>query len=110
MIIFGLTNKNLGLEFRRITISEKGYGFGREAIKLLKQLCFEKLRFHRLWFDVYDDNDKAIKLYESEGFVKEGTLRENMKTENRYRSQRLYSMIENEYKPAPDTFNMNISI
>ncbi|MBI9039628.1 MAG: GNAT family N-acetyltransferase [Bacteroidales bacterium] len=100
MIIFGFCNHNKVLEFRRITINEKGLGFGRDAIRLLKQLCFEKLRFHSLWFDVYDDNDRAIKLYESEGFVKEGTLRDNIKADNGYRSQRIYSMIENEYKPS----------
>lgn len=100
MIVFGICNHNKVLEFRRITINEKGLGFGRDAIRLLKQLCFENLRFHRLWFDVYDDNDIAIKLYESEGFVKEGTLRDNIKTDNGYRSQRIYSMIENEYIPS----------
>jgi diamine N-acetyltransferase len=100
MIIFGICNHNKVLEFRRITINEKGLGFGREAIRLLKQLCFEKLRYHRLWLDVYEDNYRAISLYESEGFVKEGTLRDNIKTDNGYRSQRIYSMIENEYKPA----------
>ena len=100
MIIFGLCNSNLVLEFRRITVNKKGYGYGRDAIRLLKQLCFEKLGFHRLWLDVYDDNYKAIGLYESEGFVKEGTLRDNIKTDNGYRSHRIYSMIENEYKPA----------
>lgn len=97
MIIFGLCNNNKVLEFRRITINEKGLGFGREAIRLLKKLCFEKLRFHRLWLDVYDDNNRAIKLYESEGFFKEGTLRDNIKTDKGYRSQRIYSMIESEY-------------
>lgn len=45
MIIFGIYNHNKVLEFRRITINEKGFGFGREAIRLLKQLCFEKLKF-----------------------------------------------------------------
>jgi len=97
MIIFGLCNHNKVLEFRRITINEKGLGFGREAIRLLKYLCFEKLGFHRLWLDVYDDNDRAIKLYESEGFKKEGTLRDNIKTNTGFRSQRIYSMLENEY-------------
>ena len=103
MIIFGVCNQNKVLEFRRITINEKGLGFGREAIRLLKQLCFEKLRFHRLWLDVYDDNDRAISLYESEGFTKEGILRDNIKTEHGYRSQRIYSMIEDEYKPVHNT-------
>lgn len=101
MIIFGLESDHKVLEFRRITINEKGLGFGREAIQLLKKLCFEKLKFHRLWFDVYDDNERAIRLYESEGFVKEALLRENIKTDNGYRSQRVYSMLENEYRPAP---------
>ncbi len=34
-------------------------------------ICFETLKFHRLWFDVYDDIEIAMRLYESEGFVKE---------------------------------------
>ena len=97
-ILFGAESEHKVLEFRRITINEKGLGFGREAVQLLKKLCFEKLKFHRLWFDVYDDNEKAIKLYESEGFVKEALLRENIKTDSGYRSQRIYSMLEKEYK------------
>lgn len=100
MIIFGLCDQNKVLEFRRITIHEKGFGYGRDAIRLLKQLCFDRLEFHRLWLDVFDDNERAIRLYESEGFVKEGTLRDNVKTDKGYRSQRIYSMLENEYKPA----------
>ena len=102
MIIFGLCNHNEVLEFRRITINEKGLGFGREAIKLIKQLCFKKLKFHRLWLDVYDDNLRAIKLYESEGFIKEGTLRDNIKTIYGFRSQRIYSMLESEYYSNQD--------
>jgi RimJ/RimL family protein N-acetyltransferase len=97
MISFGVEDPNKVLEFRRISINEKGFGYGREAIQLLKKICFETLKFHRLWFDVYDDNQRAIGLYESEGFIKEALLRENIKTDNGYRSQRIYSMLENEY-------------
>jgi len=98
LILFGQNSKDKVLEFRRITIAEKGKGYGREAIVLIKKFCFEELGFHRLWLDVYDDNQRAIKLYESEGFVKEGVLRENIKTDDGYRSLRIYSMLENEYK------------
>jgi len=99
MILFGFEGYHDILEFRRLTIDEKGQGFGREAIQLLKKLCFEKLKFHRLWFDVYDDNPRAINLYESEGFVKEGVLRDTIKMKDAYRSQRIYAILENEYKP-----------
>ena len=98
LILFGLENRDKVLEFRRIVIVEKGQGFGHEAINLVKKLCFEKLCFHRLWLDVYDDNKRAIQLYESEGFIKEGVLRESIKAVNGYRSLRIYSMLENEYK------------
>jgi len=105
MIIFGLESIHKVIEFRRITINEKGLGYGREAIQLLKILCFEKLKFHRLWFDVYDDNEKAIRLYESEDFIKEALLRDNIKTDKGYRSQRIYSMLENEYKSTKTKIN-----
>ncbi|MCW8849407.1 MAG: GNAT family N-acetyltransferase [Melioribacteraceae bacterium] len=101
MLIFGVENENSALELRRIAINEKGFGYGREALQLLKILCFKELKFHRLWLDVYDDNSMAIHLYESEGFIKEGVLREKFKTENGYRSQRVYSILENEYEKNP---------
>lgn len=97
IILFGLNDNNKSLEFRRITINQKGFGFGREALKLIKIFCFENLEFHRFWLDVYDDNSRAIKLYESEGFVQEGLLRDNTKIENAYRSQRIYSILEHEF-------------
>ena len=97
MLCFGLNNPNKVLEFRRFTTMEKGKGFGREALRLLKKLCFEQLKFHRLWLDVFDDNEVAIKLYESEGFVCEGTLRDTFVSGDGYRSQRIYAILEDEY-------------
>ena len=44
MILFGNQNNNKVLEFRRLTIIEKGCGYGREAVQLLKRLCFEDLK------------------------------------------------------------------
>ncbi len=98
MLLFGFEGIHNSLELRRITINEKGSGFGREALQLVKILCFEKLKIHRLWLDVYDDNERAYKLYESEGFLQEGLLRDKFKTETGYRSQRVYSILESEYK------------
>ena len=97
MIIFGLNSFDKVLEFRRVTINEKGHGFGKEAVKLLKELCFTELKYHRLWLDVFDDNERAIHIYESEGFTLEGVLRDNYKTETGYRSQRIYSILEHEF-------------
>ena len=68
-ILAGLKDSNI--EFRRIVIKEKGKGYGRTAIRKIKQHCFEKLNCRRLWLDVLANNDRARYLYQSEGFVEE---------------------------------------
>jgi len=100
ILLFGMGDRDKVLEFRRIAIQEKGAGLGREAIHIIKRICFEELKFHRLWLDVYDDNARAIGLYESEGFIQDGLLRENVRSGDGFRSQRIYSMLEQEYKPS----------
>ena len=93
IILAGLKNPHQSLEFRRIVIREKGKGWGRLALKAVKQYCFEKLHCHRLWLDVFSFNERARKLYLSEGFREEGLLRECYKTEEGYKSLVLMSML-----------------
>ena len=97
IILAGLENQNLSLEFRRIIIQSKGKGFGRLCLQLTKEYCFMKLKFHRLWLDVFDDNERAINLYKSEGFQIDGHLREVIKQGDNYRTLILLSILENEY-------------
>lgn len=97
ILLSGLLGEDKSLELRRIAISEKGNGYGRESIGLIKKMAFNILSFHRLWLDVYDDNLRAISLYKSEGFVEEGLLRECKKSEKGYRSMLIMSILQNEY-------------
>jgi diamine N-acetyltransferase len=97
MILAGLENSNLSLEFRRIVIQSKGRGLGRQCLRLVKHYCFEQLRFHRLWLDVFEDNSRAIHLYKSEQFVEEGKLRDAIKQRDRYRTLLVLSILENEF-------------
>ena len=97
IIIRGILNPHKTIEFKRLVIYEKGNGYGREVLILLKRLCFERLGCHRLWLDVFEENFRAINLYESEGFTREGTFRDSFKDKNGYRSQHIYSMLEDEF-------------
>lgn len=56
------------IEFRRIVIYRKHYGYGREAIQLLKDYCITVLKCQNIWLDVYKFNKRAIALYLSEDF------------------------------------------
>ncbi|KPK50926.1 MAG: hypothetical protein AMS22_11580, partial [Thiotrichales bacterium SG8_50] len=78
-------------------IAQKGKGIGRKAVKIVKQLAFEKYGIHRLWLEVMRNNNRARKLYKSEGFQEEGIHRESLKVENSFVDLLVMSMLEQEY-------------
>lgn len=84
-------------ELRRIAITEKGMGFGRESMKAIIKFAFEELHTNRFWLDVYPDNLIGIRLYESLGMHLDGVLRQNYKAERGYLDQIIYSMLKAEY-------------
>lgn len=94
----GLAEANQSIEFRRIVITEKGRGYGREALRRVKSMAFGELKAHRLWLDVKEHNFRARHVYESEGFVVEGKLRECLKSEDGYESLVVMSILRDEYK------------
>lgn len=97
-IISGLDNLNHSIELVRIVISDKGRGYGKEAIKEIQKCAFEKLNAHRLWLDVKEHNSRARHVYQNTGFVVEGTLRECLKVNNRYESLIIMSILKREYE------------
>ena len=98
VMMAGLENKSRCIELRRIAIADKGQGYGREALRMLKRYAFLERRCHRLWLDVKEGNMRARKLYQSEGFVEEGMLRECDLYEGVYHSMIIMSILENEYQ------------
>lgn len=96
IILAGLADANKSIEFRRIVVTEKNKGHGREALRLVKQLAFEKLGAHRLWLDVKEHNHRARHVYESEGFVVEGVMPECRKAEGGFESLVLMSILKTE--------------
>lgn len=84
-------------ELRRIAISHKGIGYGKEAMNALLKYAFEELNINRFWLDVYPDNTIGIKLYVGLGMHNDGVLRQNYKSERGYLDQIIYSMLKSEY-------------
>lgn len=85
------------LEFRRLAVTEKGGGFGREVCGAVIRHAFEGLGVNRLWLDVCHDNAVGIALYEKLGMHLDGVLRESCKAERGFLSQRIYSVLKAEY-------------
>ena len=98
IILGGLHDAHEVIEFRRIVITWKRRGFGRTAVRLVKRFAFAERRAHRLWLDVKEQNHRARALYESEGFIVEGMLRECFKSEQGFESLVIMSMLASEYR------------
>ena len=101
-ILSGLENTDESIELKRLVITAKNKGYGRAALRAIKKTAFEQINAHRLWLDVKEHNKRARHLYETEGFVREGVLRECLKTENGYESLVVMSMLRGEYESQSD--------
>lgn len=96
-LIYDLDLESERFELRRVAISEKNQGFGRELFNRVFEHAFEELHMNKLWLDVYHDNEVGIHFYESLGMVREGVLRQNHKEDRGMMDQIIYSVLKDEY-------------
>ena len=97
LILIGCRSQNQSLELKRMVVQSKGAGYGRAALRVAKKVAFDDLRAHRLWLDVKEGNSRAQALYDSEGFVVEGRLRDAVKVPAGYESLVVMSMLQSEF-------------
>ncbi|MFT7724490.1 MAG: GNAT family protein [Roseateles sp.] len=96
-ILQGCRNPHGSVELKRLVLQAKGRGLGRAAVRQLKALVFTQLKAHRFWLDVKSLNTRALALYQSEGFVEEGRLRESVRSAEGYDSLVVMSLLDREY-------------
>lgn len=97
LILIGCRSQHQSLELKRMVIQAKGSGFGRAALRMAKKVAFEDLGAHRFWLDVKRRNTRAKALYDSEGFVVEGELRDAVRQEDGFESLIVMSMLRPEF-------------
>lgn len=93
-----LDSKSHIFEVRRIAITDKAKGYGKEAMIGLIKYAFEETEANRLWLDVYPDNEIGIRMYENLGMHCDGILRQNYLSERGYLDQIIYSVLRSEYE------------
>jgi len=102
VILLGLSNPHLGVEFKRLVVTRKDAGFGRAAVREVTRWAFETHGAHRLWLEVKPFNERARAIYAGEGFREEGTLRDVIKGALGYESLIVMSILEQEYRAIRD--------
>ena len=97
LILIGCRSQHQSLELKRMVVQAKGSGFGRAALRVAKKVAFDDLGAHRFWLDVKARNTRAKALYDGEGFVVEGTLRDSVKVQGVFDSLIVMSMLQPEF-------------
>jgi RimJ/RimL family protein N-acetyltransferase len=97
LILIGCRSQHQSLELKRMVVRNKGEGYGRGALRVVKKVAFDDLGAHRLWLDVKTRNSRAKALYDREGFVVEGLLRESVRVADGFESLVLMSMLRPEF-------------
>ena len=97
LILIGCRSQHQSLELKRMVVQAKGSGFGRAALRVAKKVAFDDLGAHRLWLDLQARNSRAKALYDSEGFVVEGELRDAVKGSDGFETLVVMSMLRPEF-------------
>ena len=76
-------------------VEERAKGHGRRALKELLYFAFSDLNLYKVHVRVNADNEHAIRLYESEGFLKEGRLKNHYFQNGEFIDVLLYGIMQN---------------
>ena len=77
-------------------------GFGGDAIRALVRFAFDEMNLAKLRIDIFDYNERARHLLESNGFVQEGKLVREFYREGAYHDIVIYSVFRDTPAPAPE--------
>ena len=97
VILIGCRSPHQSIELKRMVIHSKGLGYGRAALRVAKKMAFDDLGAHRFWLDVKERNQRAQALYQSEGYVLEGRLRDAVRIKGGHDSLIVLSMLAHEF-------------
>lgn len=69
-------------------------GYASEALGLLKKYVFDFLGLHSMYAHIVSDNAPSITLFEKQGFIKTGTLKDWVRVKENYFDVFVYQLIK----------------
>lgn len=90
-------HKRVGVGVLISTDKEKQKGYASEALQLLCSYAFTYLDMHQVYANIPEDNYASIKLFEKIGFIKSGTKIDWIYSQDKYKNELHYQLINNVY-------------
>jgi RimJ/RimL family protein N-acetyltransferase len=75
----------------------RGKGIGQESLQLILSYAFGSLRLQKVYLRVLQSNLAAIRLYQQQGFMLEGTLRNHFWNNGQYENVLFMGLLADEY-------------
>ncbi|MEL7668542.1 MAG: GNAT family protein [Actinomycetota bacterium] len=80
------------------SLADQNRGFGRDAIVTLLRFGFDALGLHRIGIKANAENERAVHLYSSIGFVEMGRERDVVFMRGHFRDHVCFDMLEDEFR------------
>jgi diamine N-acetyltransferase len=97
-ILRGLLSEHRAVELKRIVVGSPNQGTGNRFLAEIADRACGDYGAHRLYLDVFVNNDRALHVYEAFGFRKEGIMRDAIYRDGTYHSLVLMSLLDGEYR------------
>ena len=99
VILFKLADENRVVLAKRIGAAKTDTSLGRRFIPAMVDWVFENTPANRFELDCSMENPRALRVYERDGFVREGVVREVYRADDgRYISSALFSILRREWE------------
>ena len=79
---------------RRCALGTGASHYGTQAVL---KIAFEELELNRVYLNVLEENVRANRFYEKAGFRYEGTFREHLLVNGKYRDLKWYALTKTDY-------------
>ncbi len=76
----------------------RGMGYGSEAMRLILRYAFEELNLHRVSLNVFEYNQRAVRVYEKLGFTEEGRMRHHIHRDGRWWDVVFFGILKSEWE------------
>lgn len=92
------SNSTCGIGYGIGEASNRGRGYGTEAVQLALEFAFSELNMHRVTATVFSYNPPSARLLEKLGFVHEGIMRERVQRDGRRHDLVFYGLLRPEWE------------
>ena len=93
-----MRNGTAEIHIKLANASERGKGYGTDAVSALVSYSFDELRLNCIYCRIKEDNIASQKMFEKCGFIKEGCLRSRVYRNGRYYDFYEYSLLKSEFE------------